>query len=1119
MRRRPANRLPLIGAIALAWLVAAPALAQTAARVEVERIGDTARVLIVYPEALGGQVGAQAEVAAEAVLVARFDEPILADAQVIADAAPDLVAMGRIDPDGRVLRLALNRAATARVSVSHNVIAVDLSPPGAEPLADIVSPFEARRIAEAQAAERAAAEAAAQESFPPALPVTLRTGSASEYTRIEFVWPQEVGFQLVQEGDEARLAFERAGEGDFAPLRVDPPSRIDEVEVDADPRGLSFTFYVEPGMQARAWSDGPRIVLDVSDPGRDGPQDLLTGLAELADALAPQETPADPVESEQAEAPSTALADVAEQDLASPPSLAGVTPIPERVGPDPVPANGVVRAAARPSGSDLVLTFQWENLPGAAVFRRAEALWIVFDAAAELDLDELGAGGRRHVRGFEAYRGDDYSAVRISAMASTQAEVRADGAAWTVVLTDTLTEPPEPVRIARDTRFDAPARIRLAMAGARSVRRVADPVVGDSLLVLTGEGERSGVIAERRLVEAGILSSAHGVAIRPVADDLQLTLTAGGAVLTRPGGMRLSRAANPALGAQGRRPVSAGYLDFEGWRGPGAFGDSAEAMRRRASLNEPEAMLALARFYLGWELGAEALGAAKLAVELNPRYGQEPEVKALIGGANYLMARLREADDAFSDPGLANDAAAQPWRGLIAARNEEWAEARRYFEAGRDAVFFYAPEWRARFRAAHARTALETGDLGAAAELLSVMQTDEPDAEAEADAELVAALLDARMGRVDQSLERLAALGFSRWEPIQARALLEKARIELSDGRITPAEAAEALEGLRYRWRGDATELEASRLLGEIYAGAGRYAQALEVMRTAQARFPDTALARRIGADMDALFRRLYLEDEADRMGPIEALALYRDYAFLTPIGSEGDRMVRRIADRLVQVDLLGDAAELLDHQVYERLRGRARADVASDLAVVYLMDDRPQDALRTLRETRVAGLDRTLLGERRLLEARALSELGRYDIALELIDGDRSPAAQRLRADASWSQRDWPGAGRRLEALLGERWREATPLTDNESHEVLRAAIAFALAGDEASVARLKSRYAQAMAHTRHATAFSLLAEDGVAAGDARLVDMVNQLADMQGMDGFMSGFARRFTEEAGES
>ncbi len=1083
-------------------------MAQTSVRLELERIGESERIRVIYPEAAGGSLSAQAEVAAGAVLVARFSEPIAADPEILADAAPRLVAMSRLDPDGRAMRLALNEFREARVSVSHNVIAIDLAPDGVAPPPPVVSAYEARQRAEAEARAEAERAAAAASTAPgPPLPVRIRTGEASAYTRMEFVWPETVGYALDSEPGYARLSFERDGEADVAPLEVAPPDRIEVLEFVRSPEGLVVNAGLAPGMVARAWSEGARVVLDIAPEDAAGPEETLAALAEIAELAAGAAEPAEPT----GQGPSTAPQ--------SEPDPAPDAPVEEVVDADPVPDTGVVRAAARPSGSDLVLTFQWASLPGAAVFRRGEALWIVFDAAADLDLSELGAGGRRHVRGFEALIGEDYAAARLDAAPSTQADVRADGAAWTITLTDALETPPDLARIARDTRFGEPARIRIGLDGARSVRRVADPVVGDELLVLTGDGEPQGVISQRRLVEALVFGSAHGVAVKPVADDLEMTLTAGGAVLTRPGGLALSRASDPSLGPAGRgEPVSPGFLDFAGWRGDTAFTVGEREMRARASSGEPEALLALARFYLGWEMGAEALGAAELAVEARPELETDPGLKALTGAARYMMGRLDEAEEAFSHPALVGDAAAQPWRGLVAAAGEDWAEARRRFEDGRDAIFFYAPEWRARFRAAHARAALETNDLGAADRLLTLMQTDDPDAEAEAEAELAGALLDAKSGRVDAALSRLQALGRSPWEPIQARALLEKVRLEINDGRVTPAEGAERLESLRYRWRGDATELEASRLLGELYAGAGRYAQALEVMRAAQARFPDSAVARRIGSDMDQLFRRLYLDNEADRMGPIEALALYREYSFLTPIGADGDRMVRRIAERLVRVDLLDAAAELLDHQVFERLRGRARSEVAADLAVVHLMNARPQAALRVLRETRIAGLDRTLLDERRLLEARALEELGRYDNALELIAQDRSEPARRLRADAAWDQRDWSTAGRRIEAILGERWRETEPLEQHEAHDVLRAAIAFALADDEASVARLKSRYARAMGRTRHAAAFSLLAEDGVAAGDARLVDMVSQLADMTEVDAFMAGFADRFDGDASE-
>ena len=87
-------------------------------------------------------------------------------------------------------------------------------------------------------------------------------------------------------------------------------------------------------------------------------------------------------------------------------------------------------------------------------------------------------------------------------------------------------------------------------------------------------------------------------------------------------------------------------------------------------------------------------------------------------------------------------------------------------------------------------------------------------------------------------------------------------------------------------------------------------------------------------------------------------MSLFYDFRELTPAGRRGDEMIRRLADRLVAVDLLGQAAELLQHQVDNRLQGAARAQVAARLAVIYLMNRKPDRALATLRATRAADLE-----------------------------------------------------------------------------------------------------------------------------------------------------------------
>ncbi|CAN0469671.1 unnamed protein product, partial [Discosporangium mesarthrocarpum] len=156
---------------------------------------------------------------------------------------------------------------------------------------------------------------------------------------------------------------------------------------------------------------------------------------------------------------------------------------------------------------------------------------------------------------------------------------------------------------------------------------------------------------------------------------------------------------------------------------------------------------------------------------------------------------------------------------------------------------------------------------------------------------------------------------------------------------------------------------------------------------------------------------------------------------------------------------------------------------------------------------------------ERYLLEARALSELGRSDQALELIASDQSEAASRLRADVAWTQRDWRNAGRRLEGILGNRYSDPAPLEPTEEDDLLRAAIAYSLSRDTAGAVRLGERYGEAMTLTDQAAAFSLLTDDGATPGNVRFSDMASRIASIDTLDAFMEPFRARFVNGGGPS
>jgi len=316
-------------------------------------------------------------------------------------------------------------------------------------------------------------------------------------------------------------------------------------------------------------------------------------------------------------------------------------------------------------------------------------------------------------------------------------------------------------------------------------------------------------------------------------------------------------------------------------------------------------------------------------------------------------------------------------------------------------------------------------------------------------------------------------------------------------------------------WRGDATELEVVRALGRLDLNQGRYRDALEVLRSAAKRLPDLPAASAIQSDLNQTFRALFLDGRADGLQPIQALGLFYDFKDLTPIGVDGDTMVRRLAHRLVDVDLLPQAAELLKYQSEQRLEGVARADVATDLATIYLMDRKPEQALQAINNSRTTVLPNWLNLQRRLVEARALVSLGRVDHALEVLGSDNSPEAAALKAEAAWGAHEWPKAGAIFEGALGDRWKSATrPLAPEEEAMLIRTGVAYSLAGDDAALLRLRSRYAKLVDGAQNKETLRL-ALAGVGVGDASPAAYSRALAEVDLFGGWIASAKKKLLDK----
>jgi hypothetical protein len=155
------------------------------------------------------------------------------------------------------------------------------------------------------------------------------------------------------------------------------------------------------------------------------------------------------------------------------------------------------------------------------------------------------------------------------------------------------------------------------------------------------------------------------------------------------------------------------------------------------------------------------------------------------------------------------------------------------------------------------------------------------------------------------------------------------------------------------------------------------------------------------------------------------------------------------------------------------------------------------------------------LRNQRLLLESRALSDLGRHDVALEVIANIDGPQAIRLRSDILWSARRWDDSAEQIELMYGDRYKDFQPLTDIERQDILRAEIGYALAEDTLGLGRFRDKYAAKMAATPDARAFEIVSAPLGTSGE-EFGAIAHAAASVDTLESFLRDMKARYPDSA---
>jgi tetratricopeptide (TPR) repeat protein len=781
-------------------------------------------------------------------------------------------------------------------------------------------------------------------------------------------------------------------------------------------------------------------------------------------------------------------------------------------------AVGVIR-----DSDGLHLTFSMPPGTSAALFRRADTLWLVLDSKKPISLESIRGQGGVAVADISIVPQEIGQAVRFRLnrpqLPSLSGEDLATGTNWTVTFADTVHTPSQALSAIRNIADPALANVTVPLTKAGIIHHFADPDVGDTLFVVTAKPPARGFIKRQDFVELSLLESIHGVAIRPNSDEVTADVGPDKIVLGKPGGLTLS----PADSGAERAPTAVRPIfDLGEWREnqDGSFNERADALVEAAGAavtagaeQRMSAQVDLARFYMARRMYPEAVGVLNLALADAKAGSEDPAALIVHALANILMGRPERGLKDLASPVIGSNYDSQLWKAMASSRQGKWADAREKFKSSEFSVTSLPIDLQRIVIVDAMRASVEVRDYPGAAKRASELEVIGPLPEQVAAVAVLRGRLAEGLGHDKDALDeyKRAIASTDRHAATEAK-LLEIALKQKRD-EIGQEDTLRELETLAITWRGDALEVQALEMLARIYADSGRFAESFGAVRIANLLAPNLEVARQGQDAASALFAQLFLGPKGDDLPAIDALGMFYEYRDLTPIGRRGDEMIRRLADRLVAVDLLDQAAELLQYQVDKRLEGAARAQVAARLAMVYLTNHKPERAIDALRSTRIADLSGELRQQRLLLEARAQSDVGRHDLALDIISNINGREAIRLRSDIYWAARQWRESAEQIELYYADRWRDFRPPNASEKSDIIRAVVGYALAEDVIGLTRFREKYLPLMSSGADRAAFEI-ASKPVGSSGADFAQIAKMAASVDTLEGFLHDMRTRYPD-----
>ena len=732
------------------------------------------------------------------------------------------------------------------------------------------------------------------------------------------------------------------------------------------------------------------------------------------------------------------------------------------------------------------LSFSWNMPVGLSVFERSGYIWVIFDHMQNIDVEDLQTSASALTDEIIQLPHPNATVIRIHPKTKVNIFVRKEGLLWIVDLF-TRDAPEEGTALPIYTQYNINNQPYLFIPSTATgdVVSLIDPEIGDLIVTGTSTEIGLGIKEEYDYPDLTLLQTVQGVAFSADATDIALSRGNTGYTIQA---VRRGLNISPNLEllkhqkqlAQKDESLSNLASEFDKDLLGKNFIEVEDQLKQEIIEAEADqkdkATLELAKYYISQGIGTNALGILRKLAEKKSSLTKTERYHGMLGAANFLAGRYQSAAEEFSYGKLPEINEAIFWRTLSQSALEPSAENNAILVSYLNLVRNYPIQVRKAIARVGARTAIAAGDDITAQSFIDILKTmNKPYLQPEINylsAEKM--LMQGYPRNAIQEYRKAANSNDLKYSSLSRKKI---ANLEIRLNAVPPIKAIEALEGLRYAWGEIEFKKQLLSDLSNLYVKNYDYKSALNTLDDLKKISPLEDKPK-IERRQVKLFEDIYLNNQADNLSALKALALYIDYQDLAPKSKYYNAIIQKLADRLVAVDLLDRAYNLLEERLKSgQLNKTEQATYGSRLALIELFRGNNHEALKLLENTQTNELPQTLKLQRRIIKAKALAGTGQENLALDLLKDDYSKNALLLKSEIFWKGGLWGNAADSIKYLI-EQPTPGKALSEEQINYILDWATALKKAGRETVIVRLRNKFMPYFEGTKYYSAFSILTD-----------------------------------------